>query len=539
MCTKRILLRLGLARKKRGPPKRVIQETLRYTINCLIRLGKDRLGQHHASSMAFVEQAKIAVKLADNWVNHQTTVQLSELMHSIYVLNNSVNIETLLGIMTSREMDPTSRTSLINITNKIARYYKISRYLYRRSKKTTWCRKLQLSIVRLPEEAYIRPSQPTVTVTMGHILARTDGPNGNADVNRICQLLKIKKAEAGEILASQVTTTLTESKVHAEIQLLYHLELNPSKFPPRVVASSKDACFLCNSFIRMHGKLHTARSHGRLYPGWRLPAIPAFVSLQHRFNDVLSREIDNSITKLLKKGERTCFKDPNESTLFRLPYSQSTLNSQTIASVVVARRENDVPLLGSAKRTAMDLGTKTHSSSGSLKGESKYEIDRGLPKSSDKSSKEETRNRDPWQSPHLDKIDGKTAKCEKTINDVAKNAPSESTSAATDTSLSVADSDLEMIKGQTHVWKPGMRRFMAGRLHLYMEDHVQANGSTSYTLEWLVNVDVERLFATNGDSIASVGDVDDQITVQFDEQGNIHIAIEDTIVRLKAEPFVD
>jgi hypothetical protein len=70
------------------------------------------------------------------------------------------------------------------------------------------------------------------------------------------------------------TTTLKKVEIHAEIQLLFYCELKASELPPRVICSSKDACFLCNALIFTHGNMHTPRSHGRLYPGWRLPFFP-------------------------------------------------------------------------------------------------------------------------------------------------------------------------------------------------------------------------------------------------------------------------
>ncbi|KAI1026202.1 hypothetical protein LB504_011197 [Fusarium proliferatum] len=62
-----------------------------------------------------------------------------------------------------------------------------------------------------------------------------------------------------------------EPKIHAEIQLMWHLERHPGSKPPRVIASNKDACFLCNAFISLHGQYMIPKTHGRIYPGWRLP----------------------------------------------------------------------------------------------------------------------------------------------------------------------------------------------------------------------------------------------------------------------------
>jgi hypothetical protein len=68
-----------------------------------------------------------------------------------------------------------------------------------------------------------------------------------------------------------------DNRVHAEIQLVYHYAQNPQGiFQPRVLCSSKEACYLCNLFIQTHGKFHTPRSHGNFYREWRLPRFDEF-----------------------------------------------------------------------------------------------------------------------------------------------------------------------------------------------------------------------------------------------------------------------
>ena len=67
-------------------------------------------------------------------------------------------------------------------------------------------------------------------------------------------------------------------KVHAEIQLVYHYEKHPELKPPRVICSSKSACFLCDTFVKLHGAFFIPKTHGVLYPQWTLPAL--------RYNDL-------------------------------------------------------------------------------------------------------------------------------------------------------------------------------------------------------------------------------------------------------------
>jgi hypothetical protein len=92
-------------------------------------------------------------------------------------------------------------------------------------------------------------------------------------------------------LPTQTIKTLREAKIHAEIQIIFHYELNPSKLP-RLVCSGKDACYPCNTFLLMHGKMHTPRYHGRIYPGWKLPALQKSSNLDVHFNSVLEDRIE-------------------------------------------------------------------------------------------------------------------------------------------------------------------------------------------------------------------------------------------------------
>lgn len=59
--------------------------------------------------------------------------------------------------------------------------------------------------------------------------------------------------------------------VHAEIQLLIHYERNSCNLPPRIICSSKQACFFCNLFFKIHGRFVIPSTYGRFYKKWALP----------------------------------------------------------------------------------------------------------------------------------------------------------------------------------------------------------------------------------------------------------------------------
>ncbi|EAT85179.1 hypothetical protein SNOG_07713 [Parastagonospora nodorum SN15] len=147
--------------------------------------------------------------------------------------------------MTARNMDPGSRRSLINTINKVARYREIAQ---RTLCSDTW----ELIPVNLPIAAFSRPSEALAMPSLRDTFVRANPLCREADVKHMRRLINRPDYDVNAQFASQVTNTLTQSKIHAEIQLSYHTEMNPSRLPPRIVASHKDACFLCNTFLAMH-----------------------------------------------------------------------------------------------------------------------------------------------------------------------------------------------------------------------------------------------------------------------------------------------
>ena len=110
--------------------------------------------------------------------------------------------------------------------------------------------------------------------------------------------------------------------VHAEMQLLAYYELHPSRLPPRVILSSKKACYLCNLFFRYHGKFFIANSHGRAYEKWALPQAfhqlgPAqaahITSVIRKFEAEVRRKADTT----LQSGGRRLYQYPNESNVLK------------------------------------------------------------------------------------------------------------------------------------------------------------------------------------------------------------------------------
>ena len=152
------------------------------------------------------------------------------------------------------------------------------------------------------------------------------------------------KVEEGIRKASAV-----HKKVHAEIQLLFHYAEHPEVlFKPRIVCSSKEACYLCYLFITEHGHYHTPRSHGKFYQEWRLP-LEDEVHLPKKSRAYMKKTVfqfnqavEDRIKQLLAQP-RTLRPAPSESTVFSLgsyalPTGSPKLVDQACKSLVSSSR---------------------------------------------------------------------------------------------------------------------------------------------------------------------------------------------------------
>jgi hypothetical protein len=59
--------------------------------------------------------------------------------------------------------------------------------------------------------------------------------------------------------------------VHAEVQMVVFYETSSCAPWPRAIGASKEACFLCDSFIKAHGHFHLSKAHRQIFPQWTVP----------------------------------------------------------------------------------------------------------------------------------------------------------------------------------------------------------------------------------------------------------------------------
>ncbi|KAK7949022.1 uncharacterized protein PG986_009908 [Apiospora aurea] len=331
MCSHRILCRLRLNEK---PTMRARGRSPKPSIKIVLERTCESLEEAGMSSRfpLFVATVKGVEKLVDAWTQHQTQQELEALVEGFCRLQRLEDVNSVLEAMPDRPTFPkASKRSLLNIINKVARYRDCARFLCRLARKYPLIRQMRVVPTRLPPEIFQKPTvgqlEPDLASKMPSKESRKRNQAG--PVGTMCRLLgygTFQKAEQEQLRQAQ--KTLREAKIHAEIQLLFYChELEKPELPPRVVCSSKDACFLCNTFIATHGKMHTPKSHGRLYTGWRLPRA-GNIDLHSRFVQYLDGLIMDSVAMLLLRRTKAEYPDPNESTLLTLPVSISTLSNR-------------------------------------------------------------------------------------------------------------------------------------------------------------------------------------------------------------------
>lgn len=254
---------------------------------------------------------------------------LVELIRHVSRFMRKVRLRTLLDCLEDRDMHDLARERLHSCLSKVARYRESARFLCAEVKKTPLLGNIMIEQVRLSEQAFRTPPSTKAVQSVESILVRLSHQD---KLFRVGDLPLWTRKEVlggnGNHFSNEVKEKLQMSKIHAEVQVLAHYEnAGPGIIPPRIIASSKDACYLCNTLISLHGKFSVPKTHGKLYPGWRLPMTTEFGRLREKLNDYLEGEIAATIQRLGNLQNRPTHRFLNESTIFPMNISASTFTT--------------------------------------------------------------------------------------------------------------------------------------------------------------------------------------------------------------------
>ncbi|KAJ5115343.1 hypothetical protein NUU61_001102 [Penicillium alfredii] len=324
MCSPRVLCRLGLDRKA---TKRPIQDLLREAMFSIQQITDQKLHSENLSltSTLFISEAKKVIHLVDRWLKHRTLNELNDLVEGIHHLKQTApRLQELLNMISNNDMSPSSRSSCLNMIRKVSRYREAARKLYRMAKKFPLVRNMKIQLASLPKKAFEGQTHSNQISNLYSCLSKLGLAKRQQDIFLLCRNLKIDK-DAALARYEGAQKALLASKIHAEIQIVAFCEIQVQKPFPRVISSSKDACFLCDTFIHVYGRMHTPKTHGRLYPGWRLPSLPGFYALKQIFNERLDERLRRNISLGLAQGKLPVYPTPNESNLLTLSDSSTTI----------------------------------------------------------------------------------------------------------------------------------------------------------------------------------------------------------------------
>lgn len=324
MCSERIKWRMRLERNYRGKEKPSITKVIEDVLEGL-RYESDREIEDSRAldTRTFTTEARKVTKLIDVWIKHRTALELENLVEGVYRFWMFDGIELFLKELSPHILQKSARISLSNTLRKVSRYREAARFLYRAARMFPIMQKVQVIVVELLPSAFDRMPIANYNPQLQQTLSARDQLKkfGKA-LGRIFNLLKVSAKDGQDTFAQQAKKTLKEARIHAEVQLIFYCELNAENMSlrPRIVRSSKDACFLCNSFIQSHRKMHIPRCHGKLYPGWRLPSMtdPDLQSFAKSFDTCLVNQVKQSIEELFEREERIYYGNPAESTLSEL-----------------------------------------------------------------------------------------------------------------------------------------------------------------------------------------------------------------------------
>lgn len=272
---------------------------------------------------------------------------IMDLIIQMYELGSQTKFKSALE--SSSTLESGVKEFLPVAIGKIGRYYSISYEL------VCAARNKEYSIfnnIRIRISPVRPPSQPSNIDSSIHPLTAIQNvfrPKTAAELRALQQSLESNLKKTTQDISDDLRVIIMDYyqyvKVHAEIQLLFFYEQNPRKPRPRMICSSKSACYLCDLFFRIHGRFFLPRTHGRLYHKWTLPDWHTMVPEMRRFdfNVILIQFRDAlkvRIRTALKSGPGR-IRHPNESVLVMPAHWSSSMITEvkpSMSEAKIARR---------------------------------------------------------------------------------------------------------------------------------------------------------------------------------------------------------
>ncbi|KAF4990410.1 hypothetical protein FDECE_14402 [Fusarium decemcellulare] len=317
MCRSRILTR---ARFKDRGDKPTIQSILDKVVAGMKQLPTD------GSKRDFIDLgSKLASKMNEFQQDRSSSEpgplssddNLGSIVSAFHDISRIPNLESILCEKLGSVIRPPSLLpGLLNTIRKLGKYQSSANTLEELSKRHSIVGNASLRIVTLDSLESSRPSPGALArgFDLKQKLKALKRDRGSGwDVDDLIRKLSRTFKNDTEQFEEQFRGMTSHPKVHAEIQLAWYVDEQHFPNPPRVITSTKDACFLCNAFLSFHGEYIIPRTHGRIYPGWRLPST-GFGGLREGFPQELQRLAAERIDLLIRDGFKK-LQNPTESTV--------------------------------------------------------------------------------------------------------------------------------------------------------------------------------------------------------------------------------
>ena len=256
------------------------------------------------------------------------------------IITQAHELSSLLepALNTTTKLDPSLKRHLPEAVGKLGRYYTASRELIcaARSKSHNIFRHVTIETCQVPgpSSVLVSKSFSTLTNAVQNVIRPGTSKQQKALRGSIETILSKPLRTCEEEFRSRILDNSKARRVHAEIQLLFFYELHPDILRPRVICSSKSACYLCDLFIKCHGKFHMPRTHGRLYHKWNLPGCywesslaPVHQNHMKLVTHTFTTSLEEKIKSMFRNGKASPCNHPNESVLITpAHWSLSTLS---------------------------------------------------------------------------------------------------------------------------------------------------------------------------------------------------------------------
>lgn len=253
---------------------------------------------------------------------------------SITQVFDVVPIKALLDSLREQDMESSLRKWLLGCFTKIRRYSQVASILCHRARRISMLRKTRVTIISGVVNLQSTSVSSEQVFNIENSLARFQYMGETIQMRMLPEWLRVLVQSSSKKYSQSVRNILKEAKVHAEIQLLAYYENKHVKgIRPRILASNKKACALCNTVIAIHGGYQVPKSHGRLYKGWRLPAAHQSAPLQDDLNVVLETSIFKTLSRLMLLSKKPPIDFDNESSIYSFNLSASTVSECPSSSI--------------------------------------------------------------------------------------------------------------------------------------------------------------------------------------------------------------